>query len=125
MRFLSPFICALTILLAVVGGCGGKAATTAPSDATVVGNQANASVSASVPKVAEASRQVLTDMHMSVVQYRFDNNAAQLVAYTPSSERTEVEIRRADSSTHITVRADGKGGDKLSAGVLAAIRKAL
>ena len=105
---------------AIVGSCAPSKESN--SAVTVVGDQAQTEVGTTVPVAAERARKVLTDMDFTIVQYSHSDTTGQLVAYTKSTQRLVVELRRTESRTQITVRSDD---DRMSVGVLEAIRKAL
>lgn len=113
------------LMLLVLGtfmasGCNSKPN---PAPMTIAAGQAQSDVPHGVTLVAERSRKVLTDMTLSVVQYRLDAQQAMLVAYTPATQRVEVDIRREGDHTRIIVRS--QDNERLSAGILAAIHESL
>lgn len=122
MRYATKTILAALLLAGLIPlGCDHTKSP--PSQITIAGGQASSDVSRPVATVAEATRKALTDLKLSIVQYRLEPVSAYVVAYTPSSERVEIDIRRGEKDTHIIVRS--QQNERLSAGILAAIHDAL
>lgn len=115
----------MMILLGCLAAVGCKVDPNGDSVA-MAGGRVEGTIQAPVEKVTGAARKVAIDLKLTVVQYKSDETAGLVVAYTHWSQRIVIETKAGkDQRTRVSVQTEGEGGDSASAEVMRRLRKAV